>query len=185
LRGKIENFVIEKNPLLLNFIQSKITQFNSIKEDFTLKNYLDYDALIHSNNLEMNGGNNNVLLKNETNNFIFYRKVTNTQAYYIEKAINELNDLYKAYSPIKEEKPKEKDLEIITEEEIDKDAWENLLKGYSDILTTKDLADYFKKETRTINEWTKKGYLTPIDRHKHPMSFTKDEVKKYILKKRV
>lgn len=97
------------------------------------------------------------------------------QFLFIEKAINELTQIFNTYSP----KPKPI---FITENDIEKEKWDNTLKDEKDILDTNDLARIFGKNTRTINRWVKEGVLEPIDNNKRPHQFKKDDVKKKYLK---
>ena len=68
------------------------------------------------------------------------------QFYFIEKAINELTQIYNTYNP-------QPQLQIITENNITKEIWDNTLKDEKDILTVKDLIRIFRlsEKKRTAN----------------------------------
>jgi hypothetical protein len=136
---------------------------------------MDWNSLIQANEREIKAGNNNVALKNEIGTFRFFKQMIDIQLSFIEKTIDELNTIYHTYNP----QPQK-----ITKDDINKEEWNNLLKDYPDLLSTKDLAPIFKVGTRTINEWVKEGYITPIDKSKRPQQFIKDDIKMYILTKK-
>lgn len=177
LRINTDNLLINNRADLLKYLQDKTTLFNSIKLSFETKNLLTFwDNYIKScekyftNNIQ-----NNVGAKNEYYTAQFFKRMSETQLHYIEKAIDELNQIYNIYNPNSEPQK-------ISQEQIDKEIWDNTLSEYGDILNTFDLAKIFNKDEATIRRWARQGIVTPIDKQKRPMQFIKDEIKKYYLK---
>ena len=181
LRSNIDSFITNQNNQLNNFINSKILLFNDIRDDYFLKNYLDYNSLINGYEQDIKAGNNNLNLKNEYNTVEFYAEMSSIQLSFIEKAIDELEKIYKIYNP--ENEP----IKIKTPTSI-KD-WsipeyvENYFAVYSDkdTLTNYDLERIFGKTRMTINNWKNEGRLTQVsEKNKRPILYSKEDVKNSI-----
>ena len=177
LRDNIDNLLINSRDNLLRYLQDKITLFNTIKSDFEIKNLIDFwnNYIKSSEKYHSEAIKNNIGAKNEYNTAKFFKRMEETQLYFIEKGIDELNQIYNIYNPNSESQK-------ITQEQIDKETWSNTLSEYGEIINTFDLAKIFKRDEATIRRWVKKGAITPIDKNKRPMQFIKDEIKKYYLK---
>jgi hypothetical protein len=181
LREQTDKLVLINIDTMLKFLKTKIDMFNEINDtdcNYCIR-WIDYNSfqdLIERNNtadreiLEHSQGavNENGVMK-------FFRQMTGVQLYFIERAISELTQIYNTYNP--QPLPK-----AITEKEMDKEVWDNTLKGEKDILDTSDLARIFNKKNSTIRRWAREGIFNPIDRYKRPQQFRKDEIKKYYLK---
>lgn len=181
LREKIDTLVLTNTDILLKFIQTKLDLFNDIydKDNNNNTRWFNYesfkysiirDETVDSSIVEKSQG-----AKNQYKTSKFLVGMMNIQFNFIEKAINELTQIYNIYSP----KPKPI---LITEKDIEKEKWENTLKDEKDILGTKDLARIFIKDSRTINRWVKEGIFSPIDTNKRPHQFNKIDVKSHYLR---
>ena len=185
LRNKIDTLVLQNLETTLKFLQTKITLFNEIQSEFELKSMLDFwENTIKSYETDYNYKSNRNTeysllrkIKNQIDTMKFFAAMIKTQNYFIDKALIELSQLYNAYSP--QLQPQK-----ITEKEIEKTEWDNILTGEKDILETSDLARIFNKDSRTINRWVKEGKINLIDRFAKPHQFRKDDVKKHYLKMR-
>lgn len=176
LNENIETLLINDRDSLLKFLSHKITLFANIKADFETKNYINWNDHLRSQEKYFSDAlKNNSHAKNEYETVRFFKEMTDTQLYFINKIIDELQQTYNSYNPNSEPQK-------ISHEQIDKETWANTLSDYRDILNTFDLAKIFKNDATTIRRWVKEGVLTPIDRNKRPMQFKKDDIKKYYLK---
>lgn len=182
LRSNIDNLVTNQNSQLNNFINSKLLLFNDIKDDFSLKNYLDYNSLISNYEQEIKVGNNNPNLKNEYYTVKFYAEMSSIQLSFIEKAIDELQQLYNNYNQQNDiVDTSTKNLSTINNsvsEYID-----DYFSRYSekDTLENKDLAFIFNITRPTIDEWKEQGKFIEIsDKGKRPILYSKEDVKNSI-----
>lgn len=181
LRVKIDTLAETNTDTLLKFLQTKIDLFNDIndKENINNTRWIDYEFFKDSINRDKTVDRSIVEksqgAKNQYKTLNFFVGMMNVQFFFIEKAINELTQIYNIYSP----KPKPI---LITEKDIEKEIWENTLKDEKDVLDTKDLARIFSKDTRTINRWVKEGVFSPIDTNKRPHQFNKIDVKSHYLR---
>ena len=181
LRNQTDALVLQNLETSLKFLQTKITRFTEIQNEFELKSNLDFwESTIKSYESDLiyksNRNTDYSLLrkiKNQIDTMKFFAAMIKTHNYFIDKALTELTQLYNAYNP----QPQK-----MTEREIEKSEWDNLLKEENDILQTSDLARIFYKDSRTINRWVKEGKINPIDKFAKPHQFRKDDVKKYYLK---
>lgn len=181
LRLNIDSIITNQNNQLNNFLNSKILLFNDIRDDYFLKNYLDYNSLISGYEQDIKAGNNNPNLKNEYDTVKFFAEMSSMQLSFIEKAIDELEKIYKIYNsenePIKTKTPINiRDWSI--PEYVD-----NYFVVYSDkdTLTNYDLERIFGKTRMTINNWKNEGRLTQVsEENKRPILYSKDDVKNSI-----
>lgn len=176
VRANIESLLINNRTDLLRYLQDKIILFDSIKANFKEKSYMDWDSYIYSSEKYYSDAiKTNIGAKNEYNTAKFFKRMSDTQLLFIEKCITELNQIYNIYDP-------NSSSQKITQEQIEKDTWDNTLSEYGDIVNTFDLAKIFDKDETTIRRWAREGVLTPIDKKKRPMQFKKDDIKRYYLK---
>ena len=181
LRQKIDTLVFTNIDTLLRFLKTKIDLFNEINDKEYKNNtrWIDYESfkrlIIRDETVDRPIIQRSKEARNQYHTMKFFVGMIDTQLYFIEKAINELTQIYNTYSP--QPQPQK-----ISERDIDKDIWDNTLKIEKEILDTFDLARIFHKDTRTINRWVRDGVINPIDENKRPHQFRKDEVKKYYLK---
>jgi len=181
IRETIDTLAITNIDVLLRFLQTKLDLFKDIydKENNNNTRWVDSDffkdLIKRDESVDKSLVENSQGAKNQYKTSIFFAGMISVQFLFIEKAINELTQIFNTYSP----KPKPI---FITENDIEKEKWDNTLKDEKDILDTNDLARIFGKNTRTINRWVKEGVLEPIDNNKRPHQFKKDDVKKKYLK---
>lgn len=181
LRRKIDTLALSSIDTLLKFIQTKIDLFNEIidRENNNTTRWIDYEMfkglIIRDKTIDKSIIRKSQAARNQYNTMKFFVRMMEVQFYFNDKAINELTEIYNIYSP--QPQPQK-----ITENDIDKDSWDNTLKDEKDILETSDLARIFNRDDRTINRWARDGVINPIDKHKRPQQFRKDDVKKYYLK---
>ncbi len=182
LRTHIDVLVLQNIETALKFMQTKITLFNEIQNEFELKSTLEFwisnkQVLNEDMKQKINEYPLYQKLKKQRDTVDFFINMIKTQNYFIDKTKIELLKINNIYSPKTQQ-------QTITEQQIDKDNWNNILKDKPDILTTFDLAEFFRKDQRTINRWVKEGVIIPIDKSKRPQQFKKDDVKRYYLKLR-
>lgn len=176
LRTNIENLLINSRENLLRYLRDKIVLFNSIKDNFIEKNYMDWGSYTANSEIYYSDAiKTNLGARNEYNTAKFFKRMSDTQLRFIEKSITELNKIHEIYNPNSEPQK-------ITTEQIEKDTWVNTLAEYGDIVDTFDLAKIFDREETTIRRWVREGVITPIDKQKRPMQFKKDDIKRYYLK---
>lgn len=180
LRTQIDNLILQNIEIALNFVSTKIVLFNDIQNDFKFKSTLEFwlsNKDLSNDELNQKEAYSSLWkkIKNQRDTIDFFIGMIETQEYFINKALLELLSIKNSYSS-KSDNP------TITENEIDIQKWENLLKNESEILSTFDLARIFNKASRTINRWVKEGAIVPIDKNKKPQQFKKDDIKKYYLK---
>lgn len=181
LRQIIDSLALTNIDTLLRFLQTKVNLFNEIndKENNNSLRWIDYgmfkNLIIRDETVDKSIIQRSQGARNQYNTMKFFVRMIGVQLYFIDKAINELTQIYNTYNP--QPQPQK-----ITDAAIDKDVWENTLKDEKDILDTADLARIFNKDTRTINRWAREGVLNPIDKTKRPQQFKKDDVKRYYLK---
>jgi len=181
LRQKIDTLVFTNIDTALRFLKTKIDLFNEIydKEYNNSNRWTDYKSfksmIIRDETVDKPIIQRSQWARNQYNTMKFIVRMIDTQLYYIDKAINELTQIYNTYSP--QPQP-----QIINETDIDKEIWDNTLKDEDEILDTFDLARIFHKKESTIRRWARDGVLNPIDKSKRPRQFRKDDVKKYYLK---
>lgn len=178
LRSNIDTFIANQNNQLNNFINSKVLLFNGIRDDYFLKNYLDYNSLIDGYEQDIKAGNNNSNLKNEYSTVKFYAEMSSIQLSFIEKAIDGLQQLFNNYNVEKKttDIPKKKSNSL--SEYLD-----DYFSRYSndDTLTNKDLEFIFDITRPTIDEWKAQGKFTEIsEKGKRPILYSKDDVKNSI-----
>ncbi len=180
LRDKIDALVLKDIDILLKFIQSKIDLFNDINDIESKNNtrWVDlnsFDGYIkRDETVDRNVIQNSEWARNDYFTMKFFVEMINTQNCFIDKAITELTKLYETYNPT----PKS----TISQNEIDKETWENTLSKYGDLISTFEVAKIFGKDEDTIRRWQREGKFTPIDKNARPMQFRKDEIKQYYLK---
>ncbi|MDO9629012.1 MAG: hypothetical protein Q7I99_03840 [Acholeplasmataceae bacterium] len=183
LREKIDTLAITNTDVLLRFLQTKLDLFNDIydKENKHNTRWVDFDffkdLIKRDESVDKSLVENSQGAKNQYKTLKFFAGMISVQFLFIEKAINELTQIFNTYSP----NPKPIS---ITKNDIEKEKWDNTLKDEKDILNTNDLARIFGKDPRTINRWVKEGVLETIDNNKRPHQFKKDDVKKKYLKVR-
>jgi hypothetical protein len=181
IRETIDTLAITNIDVLLRFLQTKLDLFNDIydKENNNNTRWEDSDffkdLIKRDESVDKSLVENSQGAKNQYKTSKFFAGMISVQFLFIEKAINELTQIFNTYSP----NPKPIS---ITKNDIEKEKWDNTLKDEKDILNTNDLARIFGKDTRTINRWVKEGVLDPIDKNKRPHQFKKDDVKKKYLK---
>lgn len=180
LRTQIDNLILQNIEVAFNFLKSKAILFDDIQNDFDTKSTLEFwigNSKMLKNELEQKDTHSSLWnkIKNSKDTVDFYIEMINTQKFYINKSITEIQTIQNCYSP-KSQNP------IITDYGIDKEMWDNTLKDYPDVINTFDLAKIFNKDSRTINRWVKEGAIIPIDKNKRPQQFKKDDIKKYYLK---
>lgn len=181
LRSNIDNLITNKNSQLNNFINSKILLFNEIRDDYFLKNYLDYNSLINGYQQDIERGNNNPNLKNEYNTVKFYAEMSSIQLSFIEKAINEVEKIYNIYNSEKE--PVKTKVPTSVRDWSISEYVDNYFAVYSDkdTLTNYDLERIFGRTRMTINNWKNEGRLTQISEEgKRPILYSKEDVKNSI-----
>ncbi len=96
LRAKLETLMLNNPTLLLNFVESKITLFNDIKDTKGINNNRWRMYLTAKKKLE----NEKILdnLKSMSESIpVLLEKMIKVQLYYINKAINELTNLHSIY----------------------------------------------------------------------------------------
>jgi len=181
LRQKIDSLALSNIDTLLRFLQTKIDLFNEIydKEYNNSNRWNDYQSfesmIIRDETVDKQLVQNSQGAKNDYHTMKFFVRMIGTQLYFIDKAINELTQIYNTYCP--EPQPQK-----MTENDIDKEVWNNTLKDEKDILDTFDLARIFNKKESTIRRWAREGVLNPIDKTKRPQQFRKEDVKKDYLR---
>lgn len=183
IRENVENLLFNDKCSLLVYLNDKIILFDSIKSDYELKNYMDWDSYIiscekhYSENIKNNPG-----ARNEYQTAKFFKEMSGTQLYFIEKAIDELQQLYSNYNNENNiiEIP-EKNLSIKSNslsEYVD-----DYFLRYSDCdtLTNKDLEFIFGKTRPTIDKWKENGKFIEISENgKRPILYSKEVVKNNI-----
>ncbi|MDH6307387.1 hypothetical protein M2451_000536 [Dysgonomonas sp. PFB1-18] len=179
IRENIENLLFSDKNSILIYLNDKIILFDSIKSDFNEKNYMDWDAYIvscekyYSENIKSNQG-----AKNEYNTAKFFKEMSGTQVYFIEKGINDLQQLFNNYNGEKKiADTSKKNLSIKN----------NSLSAYvddyfsrysdSDTLTNKDLEFIFDITRPTIDKWKIQGKFIQISEEgKRPILYSKEDV---------
>lgn len=181
LRLNIDNLISNQNNRLNEFINSKILLFNDIRDDYFLKNYLDYNSLINGYEQDIKRGNNNPNLKNEYSTIKFYAEMSFTQLSFIEKAIDELEKTYTIYNSEKE--PAKTKASTSVRDWSISEYVDNYFATYSDndTLTNYDLERIFGKTRPTINEWKSQGrFIEVSEKGKRPILYSKEDVKNNI-----
>lgn len=182
LRSNIDSLITNQNNQLNNFINSKILLFNNIRDDYFLKNYLDYNSLIGNYERDIKAGNNNPNLKNEYNTVKFYAEMSSIQLSFIEKAIDELQQLHNNYNA-------ENNITDVSKKNIStkNNSLSEYVDGYflrysvDDTLTNKDLEFIFDITRPTIDEWKTQGKFIEIsEKGKRPILYFKEDVKNSI-----
>ncbi|MDR0423004.1 MAG: hypothetical protein LBH46_00250 [Rickettsiales bacterium] len=181
LRQKIDMLALSNIDTLLKFLQTKIDLFNDIhdKEYNNSTRWTDYKCfesmIIRDETVDKQLVQNSQGAKNDYHTMKFFVRMIGTQLYFIDKAVNELTQIYNTYSP--QPQPKQ-----LTREAIEKETWESTLSEYGDLINTFEVAKIFDKDEATIRRWKREGKITPIDETARPMQFMKDEIKRYYLK---
>jgi len=180
LRKQIDTLALSNIDVLLRFLQTKIDLFNDINDtdgknclrwvDYeSFKNLIERDETVDKPILERSPA-----AKNEYGTMKFFVEMIAIQNYFIQKGIDELTQLYNTYNP--QPQP-----QIITENVIEKEKWENTLTDYPDILTVSHLMNIFKVTRQTIYRWEDEGRIKRIDKGTRPR-FLKSDIKKNYLK---
>ena len=177
-RQKIDGLLHDKD-VLLAVISDKISLFEGIKDDYLLKNtmYNHYDDYLQSLSRDMNT-NNIKGLSNDYNTLLFFRAMSGTQMYYIEKNIDELKKMYTNYntSTKKGNAPQPQHQE--SKHHID----EYFEKHFANKdITNKEIVLMFDISRPTISEWEKKGKLIKIsDEGKRPIIYSKEKLIEFL-----
>lgn len=182
LRLNIDSIITNQNNQLNNFLNSKILLFNDIRDDYFLKNYLDYNSLISGYEQDIKVGNSNPNLKNEYDTIKFYAEMSSIQLSFIKKSINNLQQLYNNYNtedntanaPKKNLSTKSNSLSEYVDAYFSK-------YSDSDTLNNKDLEFIFDITRPTIDEWKSQGKFIEISKKgKRPILYSKEDVKNNI-----
>lgn len=183
LRENVDSLLFGDKSSILIYLNDKIILFNSVKSNYNEKNYMDWGAYIlscekhYSENIRSNQG-----AKNEYNIAKFFKEMSGTQLYFIEKGINDLQQLFNNYNT---------ETNITDIPKKNSPAKNNSLSEYindyfsrysdSDTLTNKDLVFIFDITRPTIDEWKTLGKFTEISENgKRPILYSKEDVKNNI-----
>lgn len=183
LRENVDSLLFCDKSSILIYLNDKIMLFNSVKSNYNEKHYMDWGAYIlscekhYSANIRSNQG-----AKNEYNIAKFFKEMAGTQLYFIEKGINDLQQLFNNYNTENNivDTPKKN---LFTKSNSISEYVDDYFSRYSekDRLENKDLAFIFDITRPTIDEWKSQGKFTEIsEKGKRPILYSKEDVKNSI-----
>ncbi len=183
LRENIETLLFSDKGSILVYLNDKIMLFNSLQSNYNEKNYMDWAAYIlscekyYSESIRSNQG-----AKNEYNTAKFFKEMSSTQSYFIEKGINDLQLLLDNYNTEKQIVDISNKDVFVKNNSLSKYV-DNYFSRYSDsdTLTNKDLEFIFNITRPTIDKWKVQGKFIQISEEgKRPILYSKEDVKNKI-----
>jgi hypothetical protein len=137
-----------------------------------------YDSLIEAHERSIRGGNEIVGIKNDCGTLKFFKEMSGTQFFFIEKGIEELTKIYATYNAPSRQSRIPQPEQQVKKSHID-DYFE---KHFTDKeITNGDIAKMFGITRPTIQEWREKGKLIQISADKkRPIIYDKEKLIEYL-----